>query len=1071
MPHRLAFTIAHGPAPIRSRSHSATRRGRRPDSACSTAAAALDRDAFDPACNNERHKYAERDEGDGSGGGVGVCGAPDSPDPVHHLYLEYHHRSTATASASNSKTGAAAAAAATAAAVGGAEDGLSAACSLLFCCLCRCALRNNEAAVAAHLAGRRHVERARAVPTIRVTISLCTSATGNADAATANAADGDAIPTSNAAGAGGGATRRVQLGLLPALNMPAFWKAVLLALRAEQAAMQRALAANIAAVGGGGAAAALGHHPLLTLRLDEPPSLLHPGIVKLKYVSANGGDERVRDCEHRERGGKPSAPSSPLLRPLLHGSDFALALQSLEELKQIHLVVTDWNSKVAQAASRKKAAANAHKDGSRGATKAGPGASHTAEAPDQSSGARRESGLVPPLLRAPTRMGSSAGSSGRATPSSQQSFSTPLQRPVRLSSLPRGVSISSIESDLAGYGCGGSSSGSRNGGGSSHASTAGSSGSDEDREGALTGAISTPSSEAASDASEAAHPADRSPSPSSQSAPPLAPPRPRCRYFSSDPRFNACNRPRCPFGHFDPPQSADPSQQPLGQGQQRWRPVRKSTPHEAAQTPSAHLLGQDSSGSGNEAEHESPPIASAFAASSSSAPSSASCRPASTSSGSSRQSYSSEQLLALGSSSLVLGSACAHETHARSSSMLIMAQRFGILSPSAMATAAAAANAALSADAGSSTVYWSLSGQHGTAESGRGLSSSRPWLLDMAGGPDGSTCAHQHPQQQQTQPQHRQSEHDLQRAPRLAQEPQQLQSQHHAPPCHPLHPVPGPAPAPGRASIAASATSLRVLPPQRMFVPIEPAAPTVFPRGPEPVLLQPCPLVVVSNGNGNGSSSGRAEFPTLIPSMPQQPQPQPQFPLYAPLMHQHHAYSYQQQHQLHQRYLAEHLYQYEQRHAHAHAHAQAFAHLSQRRYETSGHDMYERQLRQQLMQQHHQQQQQHDSFRLYAHSRRSSVDETQHQHEHQCEFEWETDFEPGAVEAEAEAETEADAEIEVEAEAEADAEAQEAVEGEVELDCTSRSSSRPPSSVGIVWLSNSFDFGFPPLAELLAMRT
>jgi hypothetical protein len=113
---------------------------------------------------------------------------------------------------------------------------------------------------------------------------------------------------------------------------------------------------------------------------------------------------------------------------------------------------------------------------------------------------------------------------------------------------------------------------------------------------------------------------------------------------------------------------------------------------------------------------------------------------------------------------------------------------------------------------------------------------------------------------------------------------------------------------------------------------------------------------------------------------------------------------------------------------------------------------------------------------MFSLSRRGSVDsvcsdlglEPQSQHfqpqlghaQHQCQFEWEADFEPGAAEAEAEVETEA----EVESEAEVGV----AAEAGVESDC---SSSRPPSSVGIVWLSNSFDFGFPPLAELLAIRT
>jgi uncharacterized membrane protein YgcG len=187
-----------------------------------------------------------------------------------------------------------------------------------FCHLCRCALKRAPHALQAHLSGRRHQERSKAVQQqrFRVTLTLENSSR-----------DTQAVPNTTAAAAGSEAgsssllthltpssSRRLQLGLIPVLNLPAFWKACLLTLREQQQQLRMGHASNGGSSGVRGGLAGHVHgssggsgsggapllrssskspqlsssgilaNPLATLRLEEATEQLHPNVLKVKYM-------------------------------------------------------------------------------------------------------------------------------------------------------------------------------------------------------------------------------------------------------------------------------------------------------------------------------------------------------------------------------------------------------------------------------------------------------------------------------------------------------------------------------------------------------------------------------------------------------------------------------------------------------------------------------------------------------------------------------------------------------------------------------------------------------------------
>ena len=154
----------------------------------------------------------------------------------------------------------------------------------LFCCLCRCTLARDGPTLDAHLQGRKHTDKVRAVQKIRTTITIKDSGGGGGGGSGGSGQQQQQPPQS----------RRIQLGLIPTLNLPCFWKAVLQAVRIEQHTQAQQQAQQME--GGGGSSSMLAE-----LQLEGPCVLPHH--MKLKYT--DGERDSARMCgedtsQHRE---------------------------------------------------------------------------------------------------------------------------------------------------------------------------------------------------------------------------------------------------------------------------------------------------------------------------------------------------------------------------------------------------------------------------------------------------------------------------------------------------------------------------------------------------------------------------------------------------------------------------------------------------------------------------------------------------------------------------------------------------------------------------------------------------
>jgi hypothetical protein len=197
----------------------------------------------------------------------------------------------------------------------------------LFCCLCRCSLAGHHAAIGMHLTGRRHIHALRSVPHCSVELVLLQSSSSN-----------------NAS-----AARRLQLGLLPVLNLPCLWKAVLVALRTEaNAQQQQSIDSHAASTHHAGAGAS-------SELMLGPLEFVNPTMLRLRWMQVN----QRNNVQERTSG----SAGEDTLHPLLHTSDLHAALHALGQQQQqqqqqpssqrLVLVVSDWN-KLAHAAQAKK---------------------------------------------------------------------------------------------------------------------------------------------------------------------------------------------------------------------------------------------------------------------------------------------------------------------------------------------------------------------------------------------------------------------------------------------------------------------------------------------------------------------------------------------------------------------------------------------------------------------------------------------------------------------------------------------------------------------------------------------